>query len=82
LNIKDGGSLDVVLNVGRVPEEMIGKITVAVSTPSRGRGVREKREMLFMAHSMCVYMGASFCSFKGSPRAEVSQRLPQDRAQR
>ena len=26
----DGGSLDVVLNVGRVPEEIIGKITVAV----------------------------------------------------
>ena len=33
---QDGGSLDVVLNVGRVPEEIIGKITVAVSTGEEG----------------------------------------------
>ena len=28
---QDGGSLDLILNTGRIPVDMIGKITVAVS---------------------------------------------------
>ena len=30
-NLQDGGSLDLILNLGRIPVNMIGKITIAVS---------------------------------------------------
>lgn len=31
LELQDGGSLDLILNLGRIPVNMIGKITIAVS---------------------------------------------------